>query len=129
MHKRDLFTWELVSGTETDLNQAGAFPRYSPDGSQIALSAGGVLTVLTLADGATSAVTAISGAFQAHDWLPNGDLVIVSDVGIERVTMAGARTTITTVTGTVALDVDVSPDGAMVAYRKNGQRPTFIFGL
>ena len=127
----DLFTWDIANSTATDLMVEGNFPRFSPDGTQVAFVEGGMLQFLTLGSTSVAAVGPIeSAAFQPFDWLTSDSFAVVTATGIEAAVSdgGGGYTRTTVVNGSAIQDVDVSPDGAMISYRINLMRPVYVYG-
>jgi Tol biopolymer transport system component len=118
----------LMHGDGTDKEQfipgqpgpAGAppilHPRWSPDGKQLAFTAGMDVHVLTVASGEDDNV----GPAIDPSWTPEGDLLVSAGGDIFRVDLSGgSRTNLTNTAGVDETEPAESPDGMWIAFSSN----------
>lgn len=127
----DLFSLDLSvpSATPIDLSVTGAFPRYSPNGMFLGFLRASNLVVRTLSSGSEPNSIAIGTASsQPFDWFPdNQRFAAATSSGIEVFRSDGSSRSVARAE-TAAMDVDVSGDGTMIAYRINGERAIYLLG-
>lgn len=110
-----------------DLGQFGTSPRFSPDGLSIAFESGEKIMVMTLSSGDVKEVVDAATYLASVDWFPDGKrLAITSDKGLEIVTLdpAGERSLLRD--EFAATNIDLSADGASIAYSINGSKSVYI---
>ncbi|MFP2927791.1 TolB family protein [Pyxidicoccus sp. 3LG] len=123
---------DLTTHTSEQLNEDGAAPAFSPDGTRLAylstwFTEQDEVRVLTLATQQSVLVASDGTYLSTSDWLPDGRLAAITEEGITLFDLTGATPLGRLVHDAVAAkELDVSPDGRKMAYAINGQSDLFV---
>lgn len=110
-----------------DLGAKGTSPRFSPDGKSIAFEDNEKINLMDIATGKVTEVVDGGTYLASVDWFSDGKrLAITSDKGVEIVTLGATPSRAVLNDQFAAMNVDVSPDGKMIAYNVNGQKSIFV---
>ncbi|MEO5729153.1 MAG: hypothetical protein ABI134_22040 [Byssovorax sp.] len=113
--------------TSKDLGTNGTSPRFSPDGKSIAFESGDKIKLMDIASLMVTEVVDGGTYLASVDWFSDGKrLAISSDKGIEIVTLGATPSRALVHDEFAAMNVDVSPDGKLIAYTVNGQKSIFV---
>jgi Tol biopolymer transport system component len=111
----------------SDLGLYGDSPRFSPDGATRALWSDDKIQLMDLASRTLTDVIASTNSFGRVAWFADGTrLVAGTERGIEIVTLAPPVQRRLILDSFAVLDVDLSPDGASVAYGVNGHPELYV---
>jgi Tol biopolymer transport system component len=113
--------------TPKDLGTNGTSPRFSPDGKSIAFESGDKIKLMDVASLMVTEIVDAGTYLASVDWFSDGKrLAITSDKGIEIVTLGATPSRALVRDEFAAMNLDVSPDGKMIAYTVNGQKNIFV---
>jgi len=111
----------------SDLGMYGGSPRFSPDGATLALWSDGKIRLLDLASRAVTDVIDSTNSFGRVDWFADGTrLMAGTDRGVEIITLGPPIQRRLLVDNIAVIAVDLSPDGANVAYGSNGLPELYV---
>ena len=111
----------------SDLGMYGGSPRFSPDGATLALWSDGKIRLLDLASRAVTDVIDSTNSFGRVDWFADGTrLMAGTDRGVEIITLGPPIERRLLVDNIAVIAVDLSPDGANVAYGSNGLPELYV---